>query len=236
MNGPDKSLAEMPLAASTVPSPSEAFLRSELLTISQKLDTLGLNRGTSGNVSTRVSSDYWLVTPSGVPDDKLSTEAMVLMDFEGKPATDGKPSSEWRFHYDILKARPEVGAVVHTHSRFATAFSCLQLDIPAFHYMIAAAGGDSIRCCPYALFGSQTLSDQVLIALKDRKACLLGNHGMIAVGKDLTTALALAVEVESLCEQYWTALQLGQPNILSSSQMAEVLEKFKTYGQLRSAE
>ena len=226
----------MPLAASTAPSLSEAFLRSELLTISQKLDTLGLNRGTSGNVSTRVSSDYWLVTPSGVPVDKLSAEAMVLMDFEGKPATDGKPSSEWRFHYDILKARPEVGAVVHSHSRFATAFSCLKLDIPAFHYMIAAAGGDSIRCCPYALFGSQTLSDQVLIALKDRKACLLGNHGMIAVGKDLTTALALAVEVESLCEQYWTALQLGQPNILSSSQMAEVLEKFKTYGQLRSAE
>jgi L-fuculose-phosphate aldolase len=236
MKGPDKSLAEMPLAASTVPSPSEAFLRSELLTISQKLDTLGLNRGTSGNVSACVSSDYWLITPSGVPVDKLSAEAMVLMDFEGKPATDGKPSSEWRFHYDILKARPEVGAVVHTHSRFATAFSCLKLDIPAFHYMIAAAGGDSIRCCPYALFGSQTLSDQVLIALKDRKACLLGNHGMIAVGKDLTTALALAVEVESLCEQYWTALQLGQPNILSSSQMAEVLEKFKTYGQLRSAE
>jgi L-fuculose-phosphate aldolase len=182
-------------------------------------------------VSARVSANHWLVTPSGVPVDKLSANAMVLMDFQGKPVSDGKPSSEWHFHKDILVARCEVGAVVHTHSRFATAFSCLQLDIPAFHYMIAAAGGDSIRCCPYALFGSQALSDLALIALKDRKACLLGNHGMIAVGKDLSTALALAVEVESLCEQYWTALQLGQPNILSSSQMAEVLEKFTTYGQ-----
>ena len=233
MNGADKSLGEV---RSVAPSPSEAFLRSQLLTTAQRLDILGLNRGTSGNVSARVSSAHWLVTPSGVPVDKLSPDGMVLMDFEGRAVSNGKPSSEWHFHKDILLARSEVGAVVHTHSRFATAFSCLQLDIPAFHYMIAAAGGDSIRCCPYALFGSQSLSDQVLIALKDRKACLLGNHGMIAVGKDLTTALALAVEVESLCEQYWTALQLGQPNILSSSQMAEVLEKFKTYGKLRSAE
>jgi len=233
MNGADKSLGEV---RSVAPTPSEAFLRSQLLTTAQRLDTLGLNRGTSGNVSVRVSSAHWLVTPSGVPVDKLSPDGMVLMDFEGRAVSNGKPSSEWRFHHDILVARSEVGAVVHTHSRFATAFSCLQLDIPAFHYMIAAAGGDSIRCCPYALFGSQALSDQVLIALKDRKACLLGNHGMIAVGKDLFTALALAVEVESLCEQYWTALQLGQPNILSANQMSEVLEKFKTYGQLRSAE
>ncbi len=233
MNGPAKEHVEVP---SVAPLTSEGLLRSQLLTTAQQLDTLGLNRGTSGNVSSRVSSNHWLITPSGVPVDKLSADAMVLMDFTGKPASDGKPSSEWHFHKDILMARSEVGAVVHTHSRFATAFSCLQLDIPAFHYMIAAAGGDSIRCCPYALFGSQTLSDLALIALKDRKACLLGNHGMIAVGKDLSTALALAVEVESLCEQYWTALQLGQPNILSSSQMAEVLEKFKTYGQLRSAE
>ena len=215
---------------------SKGLLRSKLLITAQELDTLGLNRGTSGNVSARVSSSHWLVTPSGVPVDKLSADAMVLMDFHGNPASDGKPSSEWRFHFDILVARPEVGAVVHTHSRFATAFSCLQKDIPAFHYMIAVAGGDSIRCCPYALFGSQTLSDLALVALKDRKTCLLGNHGMIAVGKDLSTALALTVEVESLCEQYWTALQLGQPNILSTSQMTEVLEKFKTYGQLRSAE
>jgi L-fuculose-phosphate aldolase len=215
---------------------SEELLRSQLLTTVQQLDALGLNRGTSGNASVRVSSSHCLITPSGVSVNKLSMDAMVLIDFDGKPIGAGKPSSEWRFHRDILVARVEVGAVVHTHSRFATAFSCLQKHIPAFHYMIAAAGGDSIRCCPYALFGSQVLSDLALVALKDRKACLLGNHGMIAVGKDLSTALALAVEVESLCEQYWTALQLGQPNILSSNQMTEVLEKFKTYGHLRSAE
>ena len=229
--------ATTPVNASPIASlSSEAVLRSQLLKTAHQLDTLGLNRGTSGNVSARVSSSYWLVTPSGVPVDKLSAKAMVLMDFEGKPASNGKPSSEWRFHHDILVGRSDVGAVVHTHSRFATAFSCLQKDIPAFHYMIAAAGGDSIRCCPYALFGSQALSDLALTALENRKACLLGNHGMIAVGKDLPTALALAVEVESLCEQYWTALQLGQPNILSAHQMDEVLEKFKTYGQLRSAD
>lgn len=233
MNGSTNRHVEVP---SVTLLTSEELLRSQLLASTQQLDALGLNRGTSGNVSVRVSSSHWLITPSGVPADKLSTDAMVLMDFEGKPISAAKPSSEWRFHHDILLARIEVAAVVHTHSRFATAFSCLQKDIPAFHYMIAAAGGDSIRCCPYALFGSQTLSDLALVALKDRKACLLGNHGMIAVGKDLPTALALAVEVESLCEQYWTALQLGQPNILSSNQMTEVLEKFKTYGQLRSAE
>jgi L-fuculose-phosphate aldolase len=215
---------------------NEANLRSQILTTAQKLDALGLNRGTSGNVSARVSPSTWLVTPSGVPVDKLSADAMVLMDFEGRTVGDGRPSSEWRFHQDMLLARPEVGAVVHTHSKFATAFSCLQKDIPAFHYMIAAAGGDNIRCCAYALFGSQELSDLVLVAIRDRKACLLCNHGMIAVGKNLSTALALAVEVESLCEQYWTALQLGQPNILSANQMSDVLEKFETYGQLGNSD
>jgi L-fuculose-phosphate aldolase len=124
-----------------------------------------------------------------------------------------------------------VGAIVHTHSRFATAFACLHREIPAFHYMIAIAGGDTIRCAPYALFGSQELSDHALTALTDRRACLLGNHGLIAVGKDIQRAVAVAVEVESLCEQYWTALQLGAPTILSTEQMQAVHEKFKTYGQ-----
>jgi L-fuculose-phosphate aldolase len=143
----------------------------------------------------------------------------------------GKPSSEWRFHRDILASRPDVHAVVHTHSRFATAFSCLQRDIPAFHYMVAIAGGDTIRCAPYALFGTQALSDHALAALQDRRACLLGNHGLIALGTDLKRAVAVAVEVESLCEQYWTALQLGEPLILNTEQMKAVHDKFKTYGQ-----
>ena len=214
----------------------DQHLREQMVRIAKKLDSLGLNRGTSGNLSVRVSPGTWLVTPSGVPVDDLSTEAMVLMDFKGSPISEGRPSSEWRFHYDIYLSRAEVSGVVHTHSRFATAFSCLHENIPAFHYMIACAGGDSIRCSPYAIFGSQQLSDLALEALQDRRACLLGNHGMIAVGPNLDAALALAVEVESLCEQYWTALQMGTPKILTPSQMSEVLEKFKTYGKHRTTD
>jgi L-fuculose-phosphate aldolase len=207
----------------------EMAVRGQILAAARRLSDLGLNRGSTGNVSAR-HGYTWLVTPSGVSPEELTADAMVAMDFNGTVVGPGKPSSEWRFHRDILVARPEVGAIVHTHSRFATAFACLHRDIPAFHYMIAMAGGDSIRCSPYAQFGTQELSDLALKALVGRKACLLGNHGMIALGADLTDALALAIEVESLCEQYWSALQLGQPNILSPAQMAEVIEKFKGYG------
>lgn len=212
------------------PQQFEMVLRSQMLAAVRRLSDLGLNRGSTGNVSARHGAN-WLVTPSGVPPEELTAHAMVAMDFNGQVLGTGKPSSEWRFHRDILMARPEVGGIVHTHSRFATAFACLHRDIPAFHYMIAMAGGDSIRCSPYALFGTQELSDHALKALAGRKACLLGNHGMIAVGVDLADALALAIEVESLCEQYWSALQLGEPNILSAQQMAEVIEKFKGYGR-----
>ena len=195
----------------------------------QRLSTLGLNRGSSGNIGVRLKNSF-LVTPSGVPAEELLPQMMVEMDFSGAVLGPGKPSSEWRFHRDILAARADMGAVVHTHSRYATSLACLQRDIPAFHYMIAAAGGDTIRCAPYALFGTQELSNLALQALSERKACLLGNHGMIALGTDLKAALALTLEVESLAEQYWTALQLGQPNILSGQQMQAVMEKFKTYG------
>jgi L-fuculose-phosphate aldolase len=222
------SLAQASAASGQVPD--EMSLRSEMLAVARRLSDLGLNRGSTGNVSAR-NGDCWLVTPSGVPPEELAAQAMVAMRFDGQPQGAGKPSSEWRFHRDILVARPEVGGIVHTHSRFATAFACLHRDIPAFHYMIAMAGGDSIRCSPYALFGTQELSDYALKALTGRKACLLGNHGMIALGAELADALALAIEVESLCEQYWSALQLGAPNILSESQMAEVIEKFKGYGR-----
>ncbi len=208
----------------------ESALRSQMVAVARRLGDMGLNRGSTGNVSSRSGSN-WLVTPSGIPPEELSTQTMVAMDYSGQVIGVGKPSSEWRFHRDILVARPEVGGIVHTHSRFATAFACLHRDIPAFHYMIAMAGGDSIRCSPYALFGTQELSDHALKALAGRKACLLGNHGMIALGADLADALALAIEVESLCEQYWSALQLGAPNILSAAQMAEVIEKFKGYGR-----
>jgi L-fuculose-phosphate aldolase len=208
--------------------------RASMVLGAQRLSALGLNRGSSGNIGVRLKNSF-LVTPSGVPAEELLPQMMVEMDFSGGVLGAGKPSSEWRFHRDILAARTEMGAVVHTHSRYATSLACLQRDIPAFHYMIAAAGGDTIRCAPYALFGTQELSDLALQALRERKACLLGNHGMIALGADLKAALALTLEVESLAQQYWTALQLGQPNILSSQQMQAVMEKFKTYGPGASA-
>lgn len=204
-------------------------LREQLLSVSRRLSELGLNRGTSGNASVR-DGDGFLVTPSGMTVEEITPRDMVWMSFDGKTQGGRQPSSEWRFHRDILQARPEVGAVIHTHATFATTLACLHREIPPFHYMIAVAGGDTIRCAPYALFGSQALSDAALSALQDRKACLLANHGMIATGRDLDQALSVAVEVEALCEQYWRALQAGEPQLLSDAQMAEVMEQFKGYG------
>lgn len=208
----------------------EDALRAQLCEAAQQLDAIGLNRGSTGNLSVRCGG-HWLVTPSGVPARALRPASMVRMDFEGQALGEGKPSSEWRFHRDILQHRDDIHAVVHTHSTYATALACLHRDIPPFHYMVAIAGGDNIRCAPYALFGTQALSDHALAALQNRRACLLGNHGLIALGVDLTRAIAVAVEVEALCEQYAAALSLGEPHILSAAHMQDVLEKFKTYGQ-----
>lgn len=204
-------------------------MRNEwLLATAKKLAELGLNRGTSGNVSVR-DGDGFLVTPSGMAVEAMTPQDMVAMSFDGHAQGARPPSSEWRFHRDILQARPEVGAVIHTHAMFATTLACMRRDVPAFHYMIAVAGGDSIRCAPYALFGSQALSDAALAALQGRKACLLANHGMIVVGRDLAAALDLAREVETLCEQYWRALQAGEPALLSAQEMAEVMRQFQGY-------
>ena len=207
------------------PTPAE-----QLLLAVQKMAEAGLNKGTSGNVSIRLN-DGFLVTPSGVPVEQLTANSMVYMDWEGRPESGKKPSSEWRFHRDILQARPEVGAVVHSHSVFATTIACMGRDVPPFHYMIATVGGDDIRCAPYALFGTQALSDSAVAALQDRKACLLAHHGMIAVGKTLPQALAMAVEVENLCEQYWRLLQLGELKLLTPEQMRDVHAQFTGYGQ-----
>lgn len=207
-------------------------LREQLLTIIRRLSDLGLNRGTAGNASVRDGAGF-LVTPSGMTVEAMTPHDMVWMDFDGNAEGHRKPSSEWRFHRDILHARPEVGAVIHTHAMFATTLACLRRDVPPFHYMIAVAGGDSLRCAPYALFGTQALSDGALIALQDRKACLLANHGMIAVGRDLEAALAMALEVETLCEQYWRTLQVGGPALLTAQEMDEALEQFKDYGRWR---
>lgn len=206
-------------------------LSESLVSISQQLVSLGLNKGSSGNVSVRCK-DGFLVTPSGIAPDGMLANMMVTMQFDGSHEQDKKPSSEWRFHRDILQNRPEINAVIHTHSMFATTMACLHQDIPPFHYMIAVTGGNTIRCAPYALFGSQALSDVALVALKERKACLLANHGMIAMGADLDEALAVTVEVENLCEQYWRLLQVtATPPLLTKAQMRDVFQQFKGYGQ-----
>jgi L-fuculose-phosphate aldolase len=209
---------------------NEIELRAELLRTVRKLDKQGLNRGTSGNVSARCGTGF-LVTPSGVGIEALTEADLVLMDFAGNASGCWQPSSEWLFHRDILAARPEVHAVVHTHSTAATAMACLRREIPPFHYMVATVGGNNIRCADYATFGTQELSDAALRALKDRKACLLANHGMIALGASLAEAFKMAVEVESLCEQYWRALQVGQPVLLTPEEFEEAQKKFVTYGK-----
>ncbi len=208
----------------------QGILNQELSILSKELVEQGLNKGTSGNCSVRHGKSHFLITPSGISVDRITAQSIVSMNISGAVEGDGMPSSEWRFHRDIYVARSEVNAIVHVHSPFATAFSCMGIDLPPFHYMIAVAGGKSIRCAPYELFGTQELSDVAIAALVDRKACFLANHGMISVGETIDRALAIAVEVESLCEQYIYASQLGKPNILSEAQMVDVLEKFKGYG------
>lgn len=204
--------------------------REQIIHACLQLETNGLNRGTSGNVSCR-EGDHFLITPSGMPATQMQPANIVSMNFDGHVIGTGKPSSEWHFHCDLLRQRPELNAIVHTHSPNATALACLREDLPAFHYMIAIAGGDSIRCAPYALFGTETLSQYALEAMKDRKACLLANHGLIAAGRDLDEAMSVAIEIESLCQQYLLARQNGQPVVLSSAEMQAVIERFRNYGR-----
>jgi len=212
---------------------SESALRNRLVDVSQQLVKAGLNKGTSGNVSGRFEAGF-MITPSGALPEEISADDIVSMGFDGNHEQDKKPSSEWFFHRDILQSRPEINAIIHTHSMFATTMACLHQDIPPFHYMIAVVGGDSIRCAPYALFGSQDLSKHAVTALQDRKACLLANHGMIAMGTDLDEAFAIADEVENLCEQYWRLLQITpEPPLLSEMQMRDVFQQFKEYGKWR---
>ncbi|WP_417517936.1 class II aldolase/adducin family protein [Minwuia sp.] len=207
-----------------------ADARTELLAACQAMNAVRLSPGTSGNLSVRDGEGYW-ITPSGVAYDTLSADMMVFMDMDGKAEGDLKPSSEWRFHLDIYRARDDAGGICHTHSTHATALACRGEGIPAFHYMVAAAGGRDIRCAPYRTFATQDLSDVALEALQDRRACLLSNHGVIALGASVAKALKLAQEVETLAEQYILSRQIGGPTILSDAEMDVVLEKFGTYGQ-----
>ncbi|MBS1160127.1 MAG: class aldolase/adducin family protein [Proteobacteria bacterium] len=207
-----------------------ADLRTHLIATARAMEPAGLNRGTAGNVSVR-SGNGFLITPTGMPYATLIADDIPLIALDGSIQGQRKPSSEWHFHRDLYASRPAVGAVLHAHAPFAVALACLRYDIPAFHYMIARFGGDSVRCADYAIFGSPELSAAALAAMADRKACLLANHGLLVAGRDLDEALALAVELEELCEQYWRSCQLGQPVLLSAEEMAAVLAKFATYGQ-----
>lgn len=202
----------------------------EIIETACAMNARGLNHATSGNVSVR-SSGGFLITPSGMAYEDLTPDQIVEMNMDGSFQGPIKPSSEWRFHLDIYRARDDVNAIVHTHSRHATTLACLRRDLPAVHYMVAVAGGKSVRCAAYATFGSQELSDYALKALEGRKACLLANHGMIVAAENLNKALGIAEEIENLCGQYLAALSVGTPHVLSDSEMDEVLEKFKTYGK-----
>ncbi len=209
-------------------------LRRQLIETACRMAPANLNRGSAGNLSVRTREnglDGYLITPSGMDYEVLVPEDIVFMRLDGTPDGRRKPSSEWRFHHDIYAARPDAGAILHAHSPFATSLACLRRDIPPFHYMIARFGGDTIRCADYATFGSQALSDNALVALRDRCACLLANHCLLVFGKTLAQLFALAVEFEALCEQYWRASQLGQPVLLDPDEMATVQAKFASYGQ-----
>lgn len=201
-----------------------------MLDTARAMGAHGLNRGSAGNVSCRWEGGF-LITPTGLAYDEAMLDDVVAMQLDGSWEGQRLPSSEWRIHRDVYAGRAEAGAIVHAHSPFGTALACIGDDIPAFHYMIARFGGNTVRCARYATFGTQALSDNALAALDRRCACLLANHGIIAIGRDLKHALALAVELETLCEQYWRALQIGPPAVLSNEEMAVVLEKFKSYGQ-----
>ncbi len=202
----------------------------QLLAIARNMNAVGLNQGSAGNVSLRQANGY-LITPSGMPYDECTPDDMVLMDFSGRSTSSRKPSSEWRFHQDILLERTDSNAIVHVHSTFATTIACLGIEVPSFHYMVAVAGGKTIRCADYHTFGTQELSDAVMGALKGRQACLMANHGMLAIGPNLRKALAMAIEVEKLCEIYWRLLPLGGGNMVGDEEMDVILEKFSSYGQ-----
>jgi L-fuculose-phosphate aldolase len=214
----------------------DAALRAEALAVVRRLDALGLNRGSTGNLSVRASVGGFWITPTGMAPEDLGGDDFVLMGDDGA-AKQGAwaPSTEWPFHRAVYRARPDLRAIVHMHSPHATALACLHRPLPAFHYMVAVAGGDSVPCTPYHLFGTEALSQAVAQAFVDRNACLMAHHGLVAGGTSLGQALKVAVEIEALCGIYLQALAVGEPPILSAAQMAEVLAKFKTYGKARRA-
>ena len=220
---------------------AEQELRQQLVAVARRMNASGINQGTSGNLSLRIPGGL-LITPSSLPYEQMEPADLVAIDLQGRPLLAAapvlrRPSSEWRLHADILASRPELQAVLHCHSIHATALACHGRDIPPFHYMTAVAGGDDIRCAPYATFGTAELSQLAVEALRDRLACLLAQHGQVAVGTSLDQALRIAIEVETLARMYLQTLQLGEPPRLSAEQMAAVHHQFRTllYGAVDPA-
>ena len=211
---------------------AETSLRQSIIDGCLAMDRAGMNQGTSGNISVR-HKKHMLITPSATPYEKMKPSMLASMPIEGEYGSyDGplKPSSEWRFHLDIMRARSDVNAIVHLHSNYCTTLAVARKSIPACHYMIAAFGKYNVRCSGYARFGTKELSDYALEALEDRTACLLANHGMIAVGENLEKALWRAVELETIAKQYYLSLAIGGPVLLSDQQIDEALDGFSTYG------
>ena len=214
----------------TTPDAPDGELRQALVAAARRLDALGLNRGSTGNLSHRLG-DGMLITPTGMGADELRPQDLVWLGLDGTLIGDWQPSSEWHFHRAVYQARPDLNAVVHTHSVNATALACLERGLPAFHYMVAIAGGDDVPCTPYHTFGTEALSAAVASALTDRQACLMAHHGMVAAGAALAQAMKVTIEVESLCEVYLKALAVAEPALLSKASMAEVIERFRSYGK-----
>jgi len=203
--------------------------RQSIIDACLRMNALGINQGTSGNISVR-EGDGMLVTPTSLQYDLMRPEDIVYVSLQGESRGTRQPSSEWRFHLDILQARPDVHAVVHAHPPYCTSLSILEQRIPPIHYMVAVAGGSDIRCAPYATFGTDELSKNAVQALTDRKACLLAHHGMIATGTSLDKAMWLAVEVETLARQYLTCLQVQEPPLLSEEEIQNVISRMANYG------
>ncbi|MFA6970616.1 MAG: class II aldolase/adducin family protein [Gallionella sp.] len=209
---------------------NEQELRTELVRVTNKLEALGLSHGTSGNISAHFGEGF-LITPSGFGAEGLTEDDIVFVELSGRSRGRWQPSSEWLFHRDIYVQRPEFGAVIHTHSNAATALACMRRDIPPFHYMLALLGGNSLRCANYATFGTQALSDNALIAMRERRACLLANHGMIAAGKNLAEAYRNTMEVENLSELYLRTLAVGEPVLLTHNEFMDAQQRFVSYGK-----
>ena len=212
----------------------EALVREQAVAAVCRLDALGMNRGSTGNLSHRwahAGQPGMLITPTGMGADDLRPADLVWLGEDGTVQGAWQPSSEWHFHQAIYQARPDLQAVVHSHSVHAAALACLRRDLPAFHYMVAVAGGDSVPLVPYFTFGSQALSVAVAGAMRERDACLMSNHGLVAAGSTLARAMKVAQEIESLCDVYLKALAAGEPALLNTAEMAEVLQKFGSYGR-----